>query len=351
MSPRARTVVVWRRSLYRLRLLAYSREAMSWLVIFWLAAMGLTTAPGTAVPATNVVNWSTNGPAVFNTVRLPATNSAPGETIATRDEVLFDHYLPGTLNNLIWTNFIAHTNGRTVAVWTERSHPANWPTNGPMVAWATNGLMWGMRGLTALSPCWEGEGNSGQVPVTALTRRHGYTRGHSMGLDGFRATFAGKKVWFVTTNNELVVATVRREVVRVAQTSRRDYTILFFSQALPPSIEPMRVVAVQDVMQKYPLYGNSPRPLFLTEQTGHVSAGVPGFMVSTWKGGDSGSPDMLPMPGELVFYQGRSTSCPNREMQTDMNILCVLEGLDQEKYQMQWVDLSRYPSYPMNFHW
>jgi hypothetical protein len=49
------------------------------------------------------------------------------------------------------------------------------------------------KSMAALSPGWEGEVNSGQVPVTALTRRHGYTRGHSMGPDGFRTLFAGRK--------------------------------------------------------------------------------------------------------------------------------------------------------------
>ena len=159
--------------------------------------------------------------------------------------------------------------------------------------------MWGMKGLTALSPCWEGEGNSGQVAVTALTRRHGYTRGHDMGLDGFTTNLAGRNVWFVTTKNTLAEVTVARSVVRTRGTSQRDYTILLFSQDLPPSIEPLRVMALANVMAKYPVCRGAPWPIFSTEQGGNVSAGVNGFVVNTWKGGDSGSPDMLPMPGEL----------------------------------------------------
>jgi hypothetical protein len=54
---------------------------------------------------------------------------------------------------------------------------------------------------------------------------------------------------------------------------------------------------------------------------------------------------MLPLPGELVFYSGRSTSSPSPEMQADMNALCALEGLNADNYQLQWVDLSAYPSY------
>ena len=76
-----------------------------------------------------------------------------------------------------------------------------------------------------------------------------------------------------------------------------------------------------------------------------MSAEVPGMSVNTWKGGDSGSPNMLPMPGELVFCNGRSTSGPSPEMQADMDELCKLERLDAKEYQLQWVDLSSYPVY------
>jgi hypothetical protein len=95
-------------------------------------------------------------------------------------------------------------------------------------------------------------------------------------------------------------------------------------------------------------YANCPRapwPLFETEQSGRVSAGLPGLSVNTWKGGDSGSPNMLPLPGELVFYSGRSTSGPSPEMQADMDALCAQEGLPAARYQLQWVDLSAFPSY------
>ena len=85
--------------------------------------------------------------------------------------------------------------------------------------------------------------------------------------------------------------------------------------------------------------------MFKTEQGGNVSADVPGFIVDTMKGGDSGSPNMLPLPGELVFWTGRTTSGASPEMQADMDTLCRLEGLDTRKYRLQWVDLSRYPKY------
>ena len=157
------------------------------------------------------------------------------------------------------------------------------------------------------------------------------------------------KVWFVTTNQTLIESTVLRGVVRTFPGgAKRDYTILLFNHDLPDAIEPMRVVAATNVAAKYPGCPDAPRPVFKTEQGGFVSAEVPGFSVPTWKGGDSGSPDMLPMPGELVFFSGRSTSGPSAEMQSDMDALCVMSGLDPRKYQLQWVDLAGFPTYGLH---
>ena len=320
--------------------------------------------------------WVTNGPAVFRVyTRATAAQPAPGVAYyppplslppdLRRDmltfivashvkrtveaDKVFDHFLPESLNHLVWTNFIAHTNGRNMTIWSVRTRPQGWPQRPPIVQWNTSSLIWGMKGFTALSPSWEWEGNPGQVPITALTRRHGYTRGHDMGSDGVGTVVAGGKVWFLTAQNTVVQMTVKREVVRTVQTSGRDYTILLFSSDLPDSIQPMRVTAPSDVFapahSRYVYFVDAPCPLFETEQTGGVSAGVPGFTLKTNKGGDSGSPNMLPLPGELVFASGRSTSGASREMQADMDELCRLEGLDPGRYQLQWADLSAFPPY------
>jgi hypothetical protein len=331
-------------------------EFVLWAGLKWQAAVVVafltlrTAGLGQAVStnaggiATNFLGMVTNGPAVFRgysfimsgkwtnsdgiVVRRPVSKLVTGMT-----NLSFDHFLPDSLYNLVWTNLIAHTNHRDTLVWAARSHPPGWPAKAPIAAWNTNGLMWGMRGLTALSPCWETEGSSGQAPVTALTRRHGYMRGHSVGPDGFRTNFTGRKIWFVTTNDEVIEVTAAREVVR---TSGRDYSIILFSHDLPASIEPLRVAPSTNLMGKYWVQ------TFKTEQSGHVSADIPGFTVDTWKGGDSGSPNMLPLPGELVFLSGRSTSGPSPEMQADMDELCRLGGIDPKRYQMQWVDLEGY---------
>jgi hypothetical protein len=275
--------------------------------------------------------------------------AAANVTVVMQTNKVFDHLLTESLNYAVWTNFIAHTNGRNTAVWSVRSFPVGWPARPPIVEWNTSSLVWGMKGLTALSPCWEGQGNPGQVPITALTRRHGYTRGHSMGADRIGTILAGKKVWFVTSQNILITVTVKREIVRTAETSGRDYTIVLFSSDLPETIEPMRVLTPKEVFEvpqcRYAYITGGPCPIFKTEQGGSVSADVPGFTLNTLKGGDSGSPNMLPLPGELVFFDGRTTSGPSPEMQADMDKLCRREGLDPGKYQLQWVDLSPYPIY------
>jgi hypothetical protein len=332
------------------------------LATAYVSALGQTNLPTKRLPTfphvppiVRAAGWSTNGPMVFEcfqTFYPPVITNSEGRVFHRPEpknpptNSVFSHYVPGSLANTLWTNLIAHTNGRTTRVWIRGPYPPDWPTNAPTVSWDTNGLLWGMKGLTALSPCWSSEGSPGQVPVTALTRRHGYARGHGMGPDGFDKHFAGHRVWFLTTDNVLVSRKVLRHVVRTLDgPTQQDYTILLFDQDLPPSIQPMRVASIKDVFAKVPADGYAPWPILMTEQSGHVSADAPGFKLDVVKGGDSGSPNLLPMPGELIFFSGRTTASPSPQMQKDMDELCRAEKLDPENYQLQWVDLSGYPSY------
>ena len=322
---------------------------MNWKVISLLVALALAALanpnaplPPNATPP-EFIGWLTNRPAVYTGFRSQSVNPTNGVVTLITNRV-FDHYFPASLNHFVWTNFLARTNGRSTSLWRERSHPPGWPTNttAPTLAWNPNSLLWGMKGLTALSQCWEGEGYAGQVPITALTRRHGYTRGHGMAPEGVCTNWTGKKVWFLNARNQRVEATVARASVSL---SRGDYTIFIFREDLPRGIEPLRVVDMIEVWARYPVCVGAPRPVCETEQVGHVNTGIPGFTVAAWKGGDSGSPDMLPLGNELVFYSGRSTAGPSAAMQADMDKLCALEHLDPRKYQLEWVDLSRFPSY------
>src|SRR2546422_3793832 len=73
-------------------------------------------------PLDELVGWTTNGPIVLSvhTLKMPRTfmtNSA-GRAVPrpypTRlfTNLVFDHFLPGSLSHLVWTNLLAHTNGR-----------------------------------------------------------------------------------------------------------------------------------------------------------------------------------------------------------------------------------------------
>lgn len=339
---------------------------LNWL-LFTLSAVPLGIPAQTNQPPQEFVGWTTNGDSILQLYRTTtwqtnllarrhptfvATNPAFGQW-QTRSysytNAVFIGFRADSLSQLIWTNYLALTNGRDMRIWSERAHPVGWPTNLPVATWNTNSVIWGMKGVTALSPCWEGEGAPGQVPFTLLTRRHAYTRGHHMGDDGFANNRTGLKVWFFTKDNARVEAVIKQNVVRAGpgpNKIHRDYTIVLFDRDLPETIETMAVAHPEDVQKYYaaPTQGSAPRPFFLTEQTGMVSTGVAPLTVNIWKGGDSGSPNLIPLPGQLVFVGGRSTSGPSREMQEDMDELCRREKLNPAKYPLQWVDLGRLPA-------
>jgi hypothetical protein len=90
--------------------------------------------------------------------------------------------------------------------------------------------------------------------------------------------------------------------------------------------------------------------MIYTEQGGNVdtsgwATGISGFTYNFWKGGDSGSPDMLLVGEDLVFTKGRSTSGPSAHMQGAMDALSTLSGLTPASYQMAWKDMSAFPTY------
>lgn len=344
-------------------------KSQTFFITAFALIAGLLSSHGAMVitgVSSNSIGFTTNGPARYETFRITqmmsntlpqhpraATNAAyrrafPAEYIYTN--AVFHSLSEESLNYCVWTNFRAHTNGRDMVIWSQRSHAVGWPTNPPVAMWNTNSLIWGMTGMTAISPCWAGEGAPGQVALTALTRRHAYARGHGMGDDGFNTGNAGRKAWFLAKDNSLVEAIIKRQVTRVTASTNgehRDYTILMFDRDLPPSIEPMTVAEFKQVQRYYPFptMGAVPHPVFQTEQEGRVSSGVAPFSVNTWKGGDSGSPNMIPLPGELIFINGRSTSGPTPEMQRDIDELCRQEKVDAAKYQLRWADFSKYPAY------
>jgi len=266
---------------------------------------------------------------------------AAGVTLITNT---FAGFVPGSLAGAIWAGF--HTNDRCTNMWEYAHLPPDWPTNPPVLRWNTSNLLWSRKGMTAISQVCEGMGAFGQGTPTALTRRHAYVRGHGMGPSGLDPTRVGRRVWFCTRNNQLVVRKIKLLLIRAPEKgSPGDYSIILFDADLPPTIEPMRVVDQGMVQRKYLDYRFDTidhKPLFMALQGGFVSAGVPGWIVQI-RGGDSGNPIMLPLPDELVFCSGVTTSRPSPAMQADMDMLSRKAGLDPGKYQMQWVNLDAYP--------
>ena len=322
--------------------------------------------PMISLRATNELGFVTNGPVVMRLLHLTqtwtnerplpprlATNptylrTRPPNSSSSWTNAVFESFKPESLNYAVWTNFLMLTNGRNLQIWAERQMPQAW-TNPVVARWNTNSVIWGMKGLTAISPAWQVSAGGSQVPFTALTRRHAYTRGHGLGPEGFKTDDAGRKIWFLTRDNVLVEAVIKRHLTRVSATNgvHRDYSIVLFDRDLPVTIESMSAAPLAEIQTKYrfPAQFTWPCPIFQTEQGGMVSTGIAPLVVNTWKPGDSASPNMVPLPGELVFFSGRSTTGPSREMQEDMDELCRLEGLDAKKYQLRKPDLSKYPEY------
>ncbi len=245
----------------------------------------------------------------------------------------------------VWTNFIAHTNGRTLEMWSERSLPPGWPSTPPVLAWNPDSLIYGLDGFTALSQCNEFQDSPGQMPVTLLTRRHGYMRGHGTGDNGLKTNLAGKKVWFCTASNTVVQMTIAANLTRYEFGSGNayDYGLVIFTEDVPDSITPISVMSAVDFAIYYYYTPDIPFLFLGTEQLGHCAAGygVPPFVYPLEKGGDSGSPNMIPLPGyKLVMYSGRSTSGPSPQMQADIDALSLYLGLNANNYRLRWQDMT-----------
>lgn len=298
-------------------------------------------------------NWQFLGTAVADARgQFSYFDQLPAEVSSRYYRSVYELQFPtGSLFRLAaWTNFIAHTNGRTMEMWSARVEPPGWPAVPPILAWNTNSLIYGFEGFTGLAQCSEFEGWPGQVPVTLLTRRHGYARGHGMPAPsgGLILTnrFAGKKVWFCAADNTVVPMTVAADLTRaeVVGGSYYDYTLLIFTADVPASITPVFSMSAADV-ETY--YYNSPEIPYLllgTEQYGHVGTFYPGiapFIYPLVKGGDSGSPNFIPAPdNKVIFISGRGTSGPSVLMQADLDALSMQQGLNPAAYPLRWYDLT-----------
>jgi len=108
------------------------------------------------------------------------------------------------------------------------------------------------------------------------------------------------------------------------------------------SVEPIYVAEYSAVIPSKYTTSCSPMPLLQTEQLGRCYTYVSPLTGDVFKGGDSGSPDMIPMPDGLVMVSGRTTTGARPQMQLDMDYLTELLGLDTNSYQLNWYDFDSY---------
>jgi hypothetical protein len=140
--------------------------------------------------------------------------------------------------------------------------------------------------------------------------------------------------------------TVAAHAVRTAGVGGNgfDYGIVVFTEDVPDSITPLEVMSASDFAIYYYNTEDIPFLWFGTEQNGHYAAaagGSPMFEYPLFKGGDSGSPNMIPSPdNKLVFFSGRQSSGPTSAMQADIDALSILVGINPNAYRLQWYDMS-----------
>jgi hypothetical protein len=176
-------------------------------------------------------------------------------------------------------------------------------------------------------------------------------RGHGLGPVGLQTSgLAGKKLWFCTSSNTVVEMTVAAQFVRLGDVSSGpwpgfyDYGLVIFTQDVPDSITPISVISPADFEIYY--YRTAEIPYFTlgTEQNGHcATAGdlIPPFIYPLNKGGDSGSPNILPSPdNKLIMFSGSGISGFTPQVQADMDTLSLYLGLNTNNYRLRYYDLT-----------
>jgi hypothetical protein len=284
-----------------------------------------------------------------------------------------------------WTNFLEKSYGCDDSLYITRTYSGDGP---PTLAWSTNGLLRKFTNYTALSQVNSFCGSAGQVPVTLLSRRHGYMRGHGTIHDGdgwkIKTDYAGKKVWFCDENNNLVTATIKASFggtgTVTGSTNSADFVVLLFDADVPSTIANIQVCLAEFYFEEVLKKSRDncdldPRPLHratmvTTSQLNRVGvypwSTRAGFQQDCYIGGDSGAPQMLPVRDALVMFGGATTSGlgakvyrgaryspyakPEPEFHADtfveyaIETLNAWEGIDSRDlaYNLEYADLSAF---------
>jgi len=275
----------------------------------------------------------------------------------------------GTLSYSISTNFASVTNkapagGGTVSL-DQVMASGFYGTN---CVWNTNSALWNKKGLTSWSPIHTSQltNLSTDVLVTALTRRHIYSRGHSSGSDGYYSynVTNGEYYYFYTTNNQMVIRRALNKITRISS-GKGDYTITVLDSDLPTTIDTM-AQAMQfpmdtnnafagtgdfSVKLNYGSAYNHPVTQLGFCQHGYIGFnsgdnngyGITNFFPhGIYVGGDSGNPNFYVIGNELAMTSGRTTSGYNIFMQQDIDALSATNGMDPALYQPRFVDVSKF---------
>lgn len=256
-----------------------------------------------------------------------------------------------TLPEVIWTNFVRLTNGRSPQLMSERAATPGWPMHGGRAVRNPESFVAGVRGVTgwssgAFSP-WAPSYLDMQAPATLVTRRHALACGHCAGAPSALTTnYSGRRMFFVTTNNQIIVRTIAARITRLHSTNnvRVDYSVYLFNEDLPAGIEPARVMNGTEFNVKtrghdvwtWPLMGRCQHGYVgTTRSAGHAMA-VPG---------DSGHYSGFVLTGPRgLEWVALLPIRPGYEYQQDMDELSRWAGLDPADYQMEWFDLSDFPN-------
>lgn len=283
--------------------------------------------------------------------------------------------LGGTIAQFIMSVLQTATNNppaepRTrLMLWSSHSHAENDFTETPTAAWNTNCYVHDFVGKTAMAICSSVPQDShGQVPLTLVTRRVAVTAGHQLMINP-----TGSNVFFVTRSNTVSAHTIADWVYKASG----DYSLVQFDSDVPDSIEVMRCVPYRNGDSSYSyIYTLMPatsKLLGTIWRCQHYEVCLPAKELADWwwhwdqyqycdymhtriedvhhwwVAGDSGGPNMLPIPAdgggvELLLYHCTSGVTINAAFEADIAALATANGCDPTlaKYKLSFADLSAY---------
>jgi hypothetical protein len=345
----------------------------AWLAAWCCSGAGPAAIAPNSFPVSTNVTYGTNCEWVRATNQVVMCRIGQGQrTFSTNVSTVW--LAPVVTNSLafsIWTNVQARCRGKSSNRFIDADR-AFTPdgSNAPPLHYDTNSALWGWRGMTAVMAY-----NSYQAkyqywpwrqPWTLVTRRHAYSAGHQGQVcppDVVATNWGLCNIWYLSADNVMHKVKIQSAISTTCFNTNfprsawlGDMAVCQFDRDLPASIETMPVVKspdtktwsysgrlrlIMDVHQPDPC--SAWVPVFLTDQHAVLWMTAAGIWPSWpwWKGGDSGSPQLIPMPdGRLVLQGGTSGTVNSIVMQEFVDKLCLATGLDTNRYRIETVELK-----------